>query len=60
MTGKEIKRLRQKIELTQAQMGKLIGVSCATIQRWEKDYHVPSQLAIQRLNIIEKEFENAR
>ena len=44
-----IKRTRQVAGLTQAQLAKLIGVSYASVNRWENGQSRPNNLAWQRL-----------
>jgi transcriptional regulator with XRE-family HTH domain len=48
-----IKRLRGRLALTQTQLAELLGVSFATVNRWENRQAKPSQLAwaqIERLS----------
>lgn len=40
-----IKRLRGRLGLTQAQLAGIVGVSFATVNRWENNQVRPSQLA---------------
>ena len=40
--SKIIKELRNKLLLTQTEMGELLGVSFATINRWENDHYEPT------------------
>ena len=40
--SKIIKELRNKLLLTQTEMGELLGVSFATINRWENDRYEPT------------------
>ena len=44
-----IKRTRQVAGLTQAQLAKLIGVSYASVNRWENGQSRPNNLAWQRI-----------
>lgn len=41
MTDLELKELRQKLDLTQVQLAKLIGVDVKTIQNWESGRKIP-------------------
>lgn len=41
MTDLEFKELRQKLDLTQVQLAKLIGVDVKTIQNWEAGRKIP-------------------
>ncbi len=49
-----IKRLRAKLELTQARLAELMGVSFASVNRWENEQTKPSSLAWQRIALAEK------
>ena len=44
-TPQSIKRTRQRLRLTQASFGTLIGVSTDAVRAWEAGRRVPSQLA---------------
>ena len=48
-----IKRTRQAAGLTQAQLAKLIGVSYASVNRWENGQARPDSLAWQRIMDLE-------
>ena len=37
MTGKELKEKRNKLNLTQEQLAKELGVTSNTVARWERD-----------------------
>lgn len=52
MNGKEIKELRHSLCLSQEKFGALIGMTCATIGRWEKETYKPSPLALEKLKKI--------
>lgn len=41
MTGAKIKSLRRKLQLTQEQLAHRLGVSFATVNRWEKGKSEP-------------------
>lgn len=45
----ELRRLRQKLYLSQEQMAALVGVCGATVHRWETGRHRPSLLAREKL-----------
>ncbi len=40
--AKLIKKLREKLILTQTEFAKILGVSFTTVSRWEKGVHVPT------------------
>ena len=57
ITGKGVKALRKRLGLTQAQFGKLVGVSVVTVVKWEAHKgKTPIRLkaAIARLQAIRK------
>lgn len=43
--AEEVKDLRKKLSLSQAQMAERLGVEVTTINRWEKGRQRPSKLA---------------
>lgn len=49
MTGKEIKRLRKELKMTQQQLADRLGVARITIIRWEANSKKPSSLAEREL-----------
>jgi superfamily II DNA or RNA helicase/DNA-binding XRE family transcriptional regulator len=51
--GKRIKEAREIADLTQAQLAKLIGVSYASVNRWENGQSRPNNLAWQRIKDLE-------
>lgn len=40
--SKLIKELREKIILSQAELAELLGVSFASVNRWERGHHEPT------------------
>ena len=40
--GKLIKRIRDALLVTQVELAEMLGVSFATINRWEKGHHQPT------------------
>lgn len=43
LSGKELRFLRKEMDLTQAELGLLVGLSDQQVARWEKDqYEIPS------------------
>lgn len=63
MKPEEIKAVREKLELTQEQFAREIGVTLGTIQRWEHgpkinsrgkvvQKNIPSPLALKRLESL--------
>ncbi len=47
--AKAILKLRVKLNLSQQQLGELLGVSFSTVNRWEKGHHEPTVLIKERL-----------
>ena len=47
--GENIKRLRDKHGLTQAELGEIAGVSDKAVSTWEKDNAVPRMGAIEKM-----------
>ena len=54
MTAEDIKLLRKKLKLTQAELASKLGVSITTIARWEGKKSRPSQLARRQLARLQK------
>ena len=48
MTGKELKRIRTRLRLTQPELAERIGVHWNSVARWERD-EVPIREAMARL-----------
>ena len=48
--GVRIKKLREQLQLTQEAMADTVGVSFATVNRWENGWTVPSQLALRQID----------
>ncbi|HEY3319921.1 MAG TPA: helicase-related protein [Planctomycetota bacterium] len=49
-----IKRLRTELDLTQSELADRMGVSFASVNRWENEQTKPSALAWQRIALAEK------
>jgi putative transcriptional regulator len=47
--GGRIKELRERLHLTQEAMAESLGVSFATVNRWENGWTKPSQLAVRQI-----------
>ena len=54
MTPEQIKEFRTKLGLSQEAMAHLIGISFATLNRWEKGVTKPRNLAIMRIKDLMK------
>lgn len=53
--AKLILALRVKMNISQQQLGNMLGVSFSTVNRWEKGHHEPTLLVKERLKILFKE-----
>jgi transcriptional regulator with XRE-family HTH domain len=47
-----VKKIRKKMCLTQTQFAKKLGVSFATVNRWENSRHAPSKLVQERISLL--------
>ena len=54
MTPTEIKKIREKLGVTQEALSHLIGVSFQTVNRWERGISKPSRLAIEKIITLSK------
>jgi len=54
---KDIKSIREKLNLTQEQLAHKLGVSWATVARWERGKGEPSPLARKAIDDLLKETE---
>jgi putative transcriptional regulator len=59
MDAETIKELRAKSKMTRQTFAEKIGVSISTVARWEKGDGKPSPLALDRLNQMKEELDNA-
>jgi putative transcriptional regulator len=50
--GAQVKALRERLHLTQQAMAERLGVSFATVNRWENGWTVPSNLALRQLDLL--------
>jgi hypothetical protein len=55
MTREEIKALRMKMQMTQVEFAKAVGVCRTVIQMWESGRSSPSHLAEYRLKKLAEE-----
>jgi len=51
----QIKELRLRLGLSQAQFAERVGVWKETVSRWENGHNKPSKLAMDKLNKLEVE-----
>ena len=50
-----ILRIKVKLNISQQQLGDMLGVSFGTVNKWEKGNHEPTLLAKERLKKLFKE-----
>jgi DNA-binding transcriptional regulator YiaG len=55
MTGKEVKRIRARLGLTQAQLAEKLGVARVTVARWEVGLLGIRETTARLLKIIAKD-----
>lgn len=53
--GARVKALRAHLNLTQEAMADALGVSFATVNRWENGWTAPSKLALRQIDLLCKE-----
>ena len=52
--GDKVKALRKKLNLTQTELAKMLGVVKMTVSRWERGETRPSQLALRQIERLMK------
>ena len=57
ISGERIKRARKKMGLCQEELARALGVTLATLNRWEKGHNSPSRLAREKLIPLMKKAE---
>jgi len=60
MDGAEIRSLRKALSLTQEEFAHRIGVTFATVNRWENGKSKPSRLAVKTLEELSRKTKPAR
>jgi putative transcriptional regulator len=50
--GVRVKELREQLHLTQEAMAESLGVSFATVNRWENGWTAPSKLALRQVDAL--------
>jgi putative transcriptional regulator len=53
--GARVRELREYLHLTQEAMAERLGVSFATVNRWENGWTEPSKLALRQIDLLCKE-----
>jgi putative transcriptional regulator len=56
----DVRRIRQKVQMSQSEFAKYFGVSVRTIQEWEQGRCVPSGASRAFLTVIDREPEAVR
>jgi len=59
MNGSEIRALRKQLDLTQEEFAHEIGVTFATVNRWENGKSKPSRLALKILAALDERIQVA-
>ena len=59
MDGSEIRALRKQLDLTQEEFAHEIGVTFATVNRWENGKSKPSRLALKILAALDERIQVA-
>ena len=52
MSPQEILDIRKKLKMSQTRFAELLGVSFATVNRWENGRNIPSALAIEKIKTM--------
>ena len=60
MTPDEIKKIREKLGLTQERFAKLINITNSTVNRWENGHSKPSPLAVDKIISLTTAMENVK
>jgi putative transcriptional regulator len=53
--GQRVRELRERLKLTQEALAHNLGVSFATVNRWENGWTAPSKLALRQIDLLCKE-----
>ncbi len=56
-TPVDVKNIRKKMGMTQAEFASAFGISISTLRHWERGDRVPRGPALVLLNVVEKEPE---
>ena len=52
MTGKDIRRVREELGLTQAELATLLGVAINTVSRWEIGERTPHPVVLKAIQTV--------
>ncbi len=50
--SKAVLKLRVKLNISQEELGDMLGVSFSTVNRWENGHHEPTVLIKERLKVM--------
>jgi putative transcriptional regulator len=53
MTGRDVKRIRARLKLSQSGFAKLLGVPVRTLQQWEQGRQSPNAAGVSLLKLVE-------
>jgi DNA-binding transcriptional regulator YiaG len=53
--GMRVRQLRERLKMTQESLAETLGVSFATVNRWENGWTAPSKLALLQIDLLCKE-----
>ena len=56
--SRDLKKLREKMFLTQTEFGNLLGVSFETVNRWENGKHIPTMRAKRKINKLAEKYSD--
>ncbi len=59
MTKSDVRRLRKALGLTQDELARRIGVTHATVNRWENGVHSPRGMALKALERMQRKVQKA-
>jgi len=57
MKNKRLRKVRKKLGLSQAQLGKVMGVHPLTVSKWERGAATPEGATAQLLKVIDRRLE---
>jgi DNA-binding transcriptional regulator YiaG len=61
LKGPELRRIRRRLNLTQAAFGKILGVTANTVSRWERNVHpVDEPAARLATRLLQERIEEER
>lgn len=49
MNGEKVKRIRERLKMTQQEFAEVIGVAMSSVANWENGRSEPSRLAVQSI-----------